>query len=340
MGELHSYPLSSTAQAADCALYRNDGLAAPGSTVTSLIASTPQTRKITNDPFCFGVEYTGLLCEAVTAVLSRLQQQRLFSAAEAETSVLHILRGGLNFGLREALNRAYGWNRHGSAFISAQRARAAESAGDWVITESDYRKISLHQNNTIVFGDVVATGTSLEYALRLLGQTAAANQAQITSLLFFTIGSPRSQEILESLDQEYRRLFPSYQGSTVVYLEGIFDVANPESPLRIKINGTDLLRRGGVLTPEFLESQYSDPAFPLERCTIYDAGSRAFDIPEYLADVELYWKQVAKMAEEGLSFRALLQERCPKLDAARFGEIDLAELSKRQLSRMAALGVA
>lgn len=88
------------------------------------------------------------------------------------------------------------------------------------------------------------------------------------------------------------------------------------------------------MAPEFSESQYEDPAFPLERCVIYDAGSRAFWVREYAADVRAYWEQVLHLAERGISFRDYLQERFPELDVNRYGDISLKELALRQIERI------
>jgi hypothetical protein len=262
-----------------------------------------------------------------------LREHNLFSGSESNTSVLHILRGGLNFGLREALAQAYSWNNHNSAFISAQRARSADNEEDWVITESDYQKLSLKKSCSLVFGDVVATGTSLNFALHEVAQLARNQSSELSEILFFTIGGPRSHALVESLETESLCKFSSYSGSTVVYLEGIFAVATNDSKLSIKIDGTDLLRANSLLAPEFIESQYEDPSFPLERCTIYDAGSRAFDILEYGEDVLEYWKSCLELAKKGASFSSLLAERMPELDASKYSDIKLEELCLRQIKK-------
>lgn len=119
----------------------------------------------------------------------------------------------------------------------------------------------------------------------------------------------------------------------MIFFEGNFAVAEEETPLQIKITGTDLIRRDSVLAPEFLESQYENPSYPLERCTIYDAGSRAFWLPEYMEDVKEYWQHTANLATDGLSFSELLNERCPELDSKRFSSIDLSELCKDQIKK-------
>jgi len=150
-------------------------------------------------------------------------------------------------------------------------------------------------------------------------------------LFFGSIGSARAGEILDGFHARCQARLRDYQGATLVYLEGCFDVAGVETPLRIKETETDLLR-SGKLASEFIESQYKSPAYPPERCTIYEAGSRTFWLPKYEADVAYYWRRAA-LATEGVSFGELLAERCPRLDASRLGEVDLASLAAKQLAR-------
>ncbi len=303
--------------------------------VKRIVASSAETRAICNDPFVTGIRYTRTLQAACAEILSALQQAGLSDLKEQHASVLHVLRGGLNFGLREALSDAFGWNDHASHFISAQRARKCADSADWIITEDSYSKLVLKEKNQIVFGDVLATGTSLENALHRITEHAIENKSQISNVIFFTIGGPRSHLILAELDKRWRELFPDYTGSLVVYLEGIFSVAQKKSSLSIAIDGTDLLRLDSVLAPEFIESQYENASYPLERCAIYDAGSRAFDFQHYLADIRDYWQQVLTLAESGMTFNQLLKERMPELDAARFGRQDLKLICLQQLEKLA-----
>lgn len=320
-----------------CSLYEiADGTP---SSITRLVASTPETRAIANDPFVVGLRYTESLKAACAKVLQAIvstQKSGQVSIApllEDETVVLHILRGGLNFGLREAFGIAHGWSNHGSAFISAQRARQGVNSEDWHITEDSYQKVYLPKVVSLVFGDVVATGTSLEYAIKRLLSTVEQRSSSVKSIVFFTIGGNRSEEILAMADAVCRERFPEYLGATVVYLEGRFAVADLDSKLSIRLTGTDLVRCGSLMAPEFIASQYERPEYPLERCTIYDAGSRAFWIPEYIEDVHDYWSQTLELALSGLTFAQLLHERFPELDQSRFGDVDLAVLCKGQLTK-------
>ena len=319
--------LTAVFQAPSIALYRIEG---EGRVVANIV-STPQTRRIANDPTCAGVEYTTLLEQACCEVF----KLKLVDLTEEETVVVNILRGGLNYGLRQALADACGWKNHTTCFISAQRARDAGDSEAWHITENDYSKVYFPETASLVIGDVVATGTSLRYALQELLRSAVEQKIRLRNILFFTFGGAKAQEILEEIDAECRRLFPGYSQTVLFYLEGRFTCAELDTPLSVRLTGTDLLRWHALMAPEFVESQYENPAFPLERCTIYDAGSRAFWVREYVADVIGYWRQNLQFAEHGMTFAELLAERFPELDATRFPKnTDLRQIALRQLELM------
>lgn len=295
-----------------------------------LVASTEESRAICNDPLIYGVRYTRMLAAACTKVLRSLTLPLI----ERETSVVHLLRGGLNFGLREALADAYGWNAHGASFLSAQRRRKADDPEEWEISEAEYRKFAVGPRVSLVLGDVVASGASLEHGLLTMLDGLQEQGSQLRSVVFFTIGGPRTEEVFLAIEPGLKSRFPEYEGTTVVYLEGRFPVAHCETPLSIKISGTDLLRHGDAMAPEFVASQYDSPMFPVERCTIYDAGSRAFEPQAYLDDVLEYWEEV--QAFHGKSFTEYLAERCPTLDPARFSVSSLSELAAVQVRKLRA----
>lgn len=158
---------------------------------------------------------------------------------------------------------------------------------------------------------------------------------RLRSILFFTFGGSKASDILEDIDRQCRELFPGYEKTVLVFFEGCFTCAEVSTPLSVRLTGTDLLRWHATMAPEFVESQYSDPAYPLERCTIYDAGSRAFWLKDYVEDVIGYWRQNLQFAEHGMTFRQLLEERFPSLDPDRFpADTDLKKLAVRQIEMM------
>ena len=278
--------------------------------VETYVFSTPQTRRICNVPEVVGVEYTSLMERAMISALQHLPgKDDLLQIPQERFCVFTFLRGGLNFGLREALYHAYGFNRHGSSFMTSQRYMVD---GIWHIRENQYRKIKVPDSATMLVGDVVATGTTIKEGFNVFLDYLRANRNRLENLIFFTIGCHYAEKILGEVDHRLRRMNPAYGRTIIVYLEGKFLVAEDNTPLKIKIPGTDLIRTGGLVTPEFALSQYEDDAYPIERCTIYDAGSRSFDIPEYMDDVVDYWEQTKRLAERGFTLYDALKERWPE----------------------------
>ncbi len=307
--------------------------------VERLLLTTPETRAICNNPFILGTEYTVTLRQAMTRLFANLGSK--YFGTESNTSVLHILRGGLNFGLREALGTAFGWKRHSGAFVSSQRAYSKK--GGWCVTEDGYKKINLTSATDWIIADVVATGVSLGHSLRKLVDMSRDANKPIRRITFITIGGARAEQIIAEVDARCREAFSDrYLGARVIYVEGIFGVPEEGHSLCIAIPGTDLLRHPAVLAPEFIASQNEAPSFPLERCTIYDAGSRAYDIQEYLKDVRGYWEKVLALADGGMSYVAYFRERFPDHPCLRLVEQCpqewkmseyLASVARRQIAR-------
>lgn len=300
------------------------------------ILSTPASRAICNDPLVMGYDYTEKLEKACATFLRLTKSATSIKLRENRSVVFNILRGGLNFGLRGALAKAFSWNNHSSCFVTAQRARITEGSELWHITEDDYKKITFPQRAQIIIGDVVATGTSLKHGLDIMIKEAVRQKTELSSILFFTIGGPMSEKRLIEADAACRRHFPRYEGTQVCYIEGRFFVPTTESKVTIKITGTDLMRCNSLLAPEFVESNFAAPSYPLERCTIYDAGSRAFQVTEYLEDVFDYWTKVLALAER-MTFAELMAERFPEIDIRRFGSVSLLQTAKDQLQKLSSI---
>ncbi len=305
-------------------------------TVNRYVLSTPETRAICNDPLVMGCDYTDKLEKACATFLRLTQNTTSLDLQENRSVVFNILRGGLNFGLRGALSKAFGWNNHSSSFVTAQRARIAEGSEQWHITEDEYKKITFPTKAQIIIGDVVATGTSLKHGLDIMIEEAVKQGTELGSILFFTIGGPISEQKLIEADEACRKHFPGYEGTHVCYIEGRFFVPTNESKVSIKITGTDLMRCNSLLAPEFIESNFEAPSYPLERCTIYDAGSRAFQVKEYLEDVLDYWTKVSTLAKT-MSFEEMMAERFPEIDSSRFGSVSLEQVAKDQLQKLSAI---
>ncbi|MFH1653745.1 MAG: phosphoribosyltransferase [Pseudomonadota bacterium] len=275
------------------------------------IVSTPQSRAICNRPEILGCQYTTLMLVAMTATLKGLPfaKEILQKQDEESICILNFLRGGLNFDLRSALSLAFGFNRHRTSFMTSQRFK---KDGRWGVKENAYRKFSFPPNATILIADVVATGVTIDNGLEVLVEHLKKTNASVKNLIFFTIGCHKIEKILEKYDAIFREFSPDFGNCYIVYFEGKFKLVDSKTELKIGIPGTDFVRFDSILAPEFELSQYESLNYPLERCTIYDAGSRAFDIPEYLSDVREYWTKLKKLAENGFTLYDALKERWPE----------------------------
>ena len=260
--------LKKTNQTKEATFYRVGG--DHEGTVHRHLVTTPWSREILNRPEVVGCQFTQNLKQAMTAALKAAPFRPVIEDTPQErVCVLNFLRGGLNFNLREALCQAYGFNTHSSAFMSSQRYK---EEGRWGVKEDMYRKLEIPSGAVLVMGDVVATGVTMRNGLEVLLDHVRSLGSSIKSLVFFTIGCHKLEKNLQELEPAFREAFPDYEATHIIYIEGKFKLVDSRTPLKIGLPGTDLLRNGGLLAPEFELSQYDSPSSLLERCTIYDAG--------------------------------------------------------------------
>jgi len=281
------------------------------------VVSTPETIRICNLPEVAGTEFSHLLRQGMTKALATAPFKPLLgSVCSSRLCIMNFLRGGLNFDLRNALCDALGSRYHSTCFMSSQRFRRD---GRWVVQEDMYRKMEIPDGAILLVGDVVATGVTVDNGFRVIENYLKEKQSTIAATVFFTIGCHKLEKLLEDVHRRFQEAFPGYRETHAVYLEGKFRLVDSATRLMIAIQGTDLIRRDCLLAPEFERSQYDSLGVALERCTIYDAGSRAFDVIEYLTDVIHYWEQVRRLARRGYTLREALLERWPESD---YGDLD------------------
>ena len=278
------------------------------------VVSTPETIEICNRPELQGIEFTDALSSAMTKALATAPfRPMLDQVPSSSLCAMNFLRGSLNFDLRNALARALGSKFHVTCFMSSQRFR---TEGRWQVKENMYRKIHIPEGAVLLFGDVVATGVTLDSGLEVLLQHLLETGSQIRGLVFFTIGCHKIEKYLLKYDELFRQHFPKYEESHVVYFEGKMRMVDSHTKLVIGIPGTDLIKLDALISPELEMAQYRDVAPVLERCVIYDAGSRSFDVREYLEDVVSYWEQVRGLGKRGYTLREALKERWPETEYA------------------------
>jgi hypothetical protein len=278
--------------------------------VTRWLVSTPQTIAVCNRPEILGQAFSYHMLGALTSALACAPFRSLLEGTpSSRLCIMNFLRGGLNFDLRNALADSLGSNCHGTCFMSSQRFR---KDGRWHVKEDMYRKMKVPDGAVLLVGDVVATGVTVGNGFQVLEEYLASAGSSLKGVVFFTIGCHKLEKMLEPFHARFSERFAGYRGTHVVYMEGKLKLVDSATRLMIAIQGTDLIKLNALLAPEFEMSQYDSLAAPLERCAIYDAGSRAFDVVEYLGDVIHYWEQVRLLAKRGHSLTEALKERWPE----------------------------
>ncbi len=290
--------------------------------VEEYIFSTPETREICNRPELVGMDFP-LGMRRAKARLFQLSplKQLIGEGSPLNCCVLHFLRGGLNFQLREALHEAYGFSRQYCAYMTSQRYQRGKR---WKIKQDQYRKIDYKAGSTVLIGDCIATGSTMENGLEVLYNHASETEASVKNLVIFTIGCRQAREIMEKFHQRFSDRF-EYNRTMVFYIEGRFKLASEDMNLTIALPGTDLLRAPAVLAPEYEKTIYDRLHIPLERCAIYDLGAKSFTYREHVDEVIEYWEQ---LKNSGLTLEQAYHQRWPETD---YQELDQLYQSRRKV---------
>ncbi len=262
------------------------------------VVSTRDTRDLMNHPEIINCDFTNLLENGVTNMLKGLNMlERLSTIGSKTVNVYHILRGGLNFGVREALRKAFGYKWHSSSYISSQRVL---KEGRFEISEDTYRKFLVPNEATVYFGDIVASGISLDNGIHYLASFMERSGLALRNLVFITIGCVEAERVLAKWHREFKARFPGYERTILVYLEGRFALAGDRTPLANCLKDTDLLKSyklGALLTPEFEGSQFERMIVGLEGCSIYDGGKKSFEPVNHIRDVLEFWEKQLHSAQ-------------------------------------------
>ena len=267
------------------------------SSLKRYVSSTSDTRNMLNFPEIVNSDFTNLMKNGLTNILKGLNNlENLSSISSKQINVYHILRGGLNFEVRNALHKAFGYKWHSSSYISSQRH---EKDGEFSIADDSYRKFQIPDNATVYSADIVASGASLDNSLHFLDNYLTSENLKLKNFVFVTIGCSKAEEVLEKWDAKFKETHPEYERTILIYLEGRFALGSKDLPLNNVLPNTDLLKNykfGALLTPEYELSQFEKMIIPLEACSIYDGGKKSFEPVQHIMDILEFWEKQEKSA--------------------------------------------
>lgn len=263
---------------ATCYRHHTEGL------VDVIVSSTPATRQLLTDPHLVGSRYTHALRTGVrdalsltTSVVPALEAALTRTRAE----ILTILRGGLTFDAPGAVEAVSGIPPAVS-FIGTRRS------GDGPVTV-DYERWEDADGGVLVLGDIVATGSTVELALRKVLDEVTAYRRRISHLVVVTIAAAPGLAAIETLVNSYAAALPAPPSATIIALESIFRLPEPGVDNGFPQAPFDFLRSTPATAPEFEWERLSHPDSLLEKCVVYDGGLRAFSPTGHLAFRREWW---------------------------------------------------
>lgn len=274
------------------------------------IVSGPGSRRLLASPEVVGFPcYTSLLEETIAAL------RHLFPTGPGEDiDILTILRGGLNYPIEEACS-TIGIPVSEIHFVSCERI-----IENHVIKGLDikYEKIAPRPGRTLAIGDILATGDTLRLVIRHFAEEFHKGGGSIRRIIFFTIGGTKAFSLMEELSEEFRALFPGFEGFDCFFYEGAFTVYTDKGASGINVPDIDFGWKGGIVSPDFRRFIVNEPDALMEKCIIYDGGARRYEIPLHFEEALEYWEGILERADvidaEAMLHEKLGYEGCPSFE--------------------------
>lgn len=266
------------------------------------IVSEAETRKLMDHPEVVGYEVYDSLLSATSQMLYHLKKQGRITRA----NILSILRGALNYPLEESCYREH-IRVHDISFLSSERVF---ENGEMTGLAIKYFKLAVVPDSTLMIGDIIASGETLVNCLRYVIEYYVQKGERLRNIVFFTIGAHKGIELLEKLTEDIRKTWPTFEGFITVYYEGIFSCYEDGDKGVSGINraNIDFIWRDGIVSPSFRRQTLSLQNALFEKCTIYDGGTRRYEISEHIAEVLEFWYGIRDRADV-IDKKLLLEEK-------------------------------
>lgn len=250
-------------------------------------------------------EVVGMTCKLSLIPSTRFALQYILQGkADSRLHIFNILRGALNFPLEESCHDA-GLYVRTTDFVTCERVI---EEGQIKGLDIKYEKLLPERDVTVLIGDIIASGKTLKLCMPLIAKRFRECGGNIRRVVFFTIGGTKAIGLLEHLTEEFRKVWPEFEGFDCVFYEGVFTVYEDKGVTGVNTPDIDFGWREGAVAPEFRQYIMRRPMSLFEKCTIYDGGARRFEIPCHIEEVKEYWERLQKVAEKA-DFSAFVSEK-------------------------------
>lgn len=269
-------------------------------TERTYVISHPDSRKLLCTPEIVGYQIPELLLSPIAHALAYFSHK----GDVENVNVVNILRGGLNFPI-EAACSINDIKVKGVSFLTSERVFLEKKVAR---IESKYRKIHSINNATIIIGDIIASGDTLNNTIHYIEESYILAEKELKNIIVFTIGTDNALKAIKELNRILKDRWCKFEGISVVFVEGIFTAYPNIGITGLNLPGVDFSPNGGLLAPEYRSSLMDDYHIVLEKCVIYDGGARRFEQSDHISCILDYWRSLAINASH-IQIRDLLEEK-------------------------------
>ena len=250
------------------------------------IITNPETRYLFCQPQLIGYTINQKLLGATKDFVQYITKTR---NAE-KINIVNILRGGLNFPIEEACTGKH-IDLQGISFVSSERVFLDDRVSR---IESNYRKITVVPDATVIIGDIIASGETIKNVINLIVETYIKHNSEINRLFILTIGTDNALEAISEIEEKLKRRWPSFEGICVFFIEGVFLTYKDRGILGVNLPFVDF-RPCGMLSVQYREALISNCHAIFEKCVIYDGGARRFEPEIHVSSHLSYWKSLMRL---------------------------------------------
>ena len=266
------------------------------------VVSDREVSKLLNSPETIGFDVYKALVPSTTAVLKYFNEKQFLNPI----NILTILRGALNYPMEESCFLG-GIPVHDISFLSCERV--FDDAKRIIGLDIKYSKLDIVPNATLLMGDILASGETFEYCLKVMLNHYKENNAKLRNIVFFTIGGTNAIHLAETYTKKIREWCPEFEGFIVIFYGGMFTCYEDSGVIGFQIKDIDFYwGTNGRIDPYYREITLSTQNPIFEKCIIYDGGARRYEIYEHIQEVLEYWEKILETSDSIDLFK-LLEER-------------------------------
>lgn len=274
--------------------YRVYKIGEPELPENSFILCSDAAAGILYRPHMAGKELQDRMTEVAYDLLDALYPLVLKGKNLQDITELIFLAGGLYYQMNEGFKKRFN-HAVPQCFLGIKRQRVEGTEGEFTAVATYENFESLPKNATVIIGDTIATGATLEKGLYHLFSAAQLSGLKIENLIVFSLAcSLDGAKKMKTIEEKMKRDFP---GSKVYFVAC-------EELFHLMPDGTDLrfLYDDAVMPDETRErtlEKFGEKLGKEMKCAVFDWGTRCKNpIKHYNEFLEFAEKALEKETDE------------------------------------------